>query len=339
MAMTSCFYVFVRPIPEEGQPELPKEGFGWISRQVKVKEPPAYGQQCTWYSSEERDTFFDSMWNAGMAMAILTVIVGMIVMFLVMCTCCVAYKMPMFDGLFWTCMFCFAAQCLTFLTWGSELCNEYECTWSSGTGLNLTALMMWVWAANMVKSFPEVLQPRKRRRRNRRHDDEGYDDDEYGDVYLSNRNMNRNPDNIDGNASNNYDYDNGQYQDDDGGGWDTDADDYGDGYYDDDGNWVANESSYSGHDDIDGREGDSQYQDEYNVEYDSGSGYNYYDNEGDDSNWAGGTDSEYTYNTDNDNDTGHGNDNDNDNDDDNDNDNDNTDGEQGATATTKKVKT
>lgn len=275
MAMSSCFYVFVRPIPEEGMPELPKEGFGWISRQIKVKEPPSYGKQCTWYSSAEREQYFDGMWNAGFAMAVLTVMVGLVVLSLVMCTCCVAFKMPMFDGLFWTCMLCFVAQCLTFLSWGSELCTEQmECTWSSGTGLNLTALMMWIWAANMVKSFPEALPPRKRRNRDRGNDQ--YDDDDGGgDVYLSNRNNNAN-DNDD------------QYEDEYNSDWDN-ADDNGDGYYDEDGNWVANEDEYTdgeGESDYDGY-GDQN--DDQNGEYDSG-GYENYDNE-DSSNWAGDSDS------------------------------------------------
>lgn len=263
VAMTSCFYIFVRPIPEEGMPELPKEGFGWISRQIKVKEPPAYGTQCTWYTADERDEYFDAMWNAGMAMSILSVVIGLVAMSLVMCTCCVAFKLPMFDGLFWTCMICFVAQCLTFLSWGSEMCTEMECTWSSGTGLNLTALMMWVWAANMIKSFPEALPPRKRRDRDQAED--YYDDEDAGDVYLSNQNSGE--------------YEDGDYNDD----WDN-ADDNGDGYYDEDGNWVENYAD----DDV---EGEYDSYDDYDGGYDKDNGgYDYYDNE-DSSNWAGTSDS------------------------------------------------
>eukprot|EP00536_Pseudo-nitzschia_multiseries_P012448 jgi/Psemu1/309141/fgenesh1_kg.477_\ len=274
-AMTSCFYVFVRPIPEEGQPELPKEGFGWISRQIKVREPPSYGKTCAWYSADEREEYFDSMWNAGLAMSVLTVIVGLVVMSLVFCTCCVAFQLPMFDGLFWTCIFCFVAQSMTFLSWGSELCTEkMECTWSSGTGMNLTALMAWVWAANMVKSFPESLPPRKRRKRQQ---DDYYDDDrdDSGNVYLNNRDT----DGSDGTD--------GPYQDEYADDWDN-ADDNGDGYYDEDGNWVENENYYDEDPDAYDSYEDSQ------AGYES-AGYNYYDND-DSSNWAeeSGNDSDVT---------------------------------------------
>jgi hypothetical protein len=261
MALTSCFYVYVRPMPEEGIPEWPREGFGWIGRQVEVLQPPAYGRQCTWYTADERAIFFDSMWNAGFAMSILTVLLGLVAMSMVMCTCCVAFQMPMFDGLFWTCAICFVAQCLTFLSWGSELCENMECTWSSGTGMNVTAAMMWLWAANMIKSFPEALPPRRRR-----YDDQTTvytDDDGTGDVYLSNRSMTSRGDDF--------------YEDNNYGGY---ADDNDDGYYDEDGNWIANNADY----DDDGDNGEYSSYDDYNGEYDSG-GYTDYDNE-DSSNWA-----------------------------------------------------
>jgi len=266
LALTSCFYVSVRPIPEEGMPELPTEGFGWMSRQIEVNEPPAYGKQCAWYTAEERRLYFDSMWNAGFAMALITVLVGVVVMSTVLCTCCVAFQLPTFDGLFWTCTVCFVAQCLSFLTWGSELCTsgEMECTWSSGTGMNLTAAMMWVWAANMIKSFPEALPARTR---GRHHVGEDGDHDG-GDVYLSNTNL----DNT--NRSDVYredEYGESYYEE---GGQDN-----GDGYYDEEGNWINNETSYhdrydDNYDDFDGQKGSMH----------SNSGYSDYDNQS--SNWA-----------------------------------------------------
>jgi len=180
-------YMYVRPIPEEGEAEKPREGFGYISRQAMVEEPPNY-RQCVFWDKEEKDEYFDDMWRAGKAMSLLACGVGAIVMLIVMCTCCVAYQNQTFDGLFWTCMFCFVAQALTFLAWGSDLCDEHECTWSSGTGMNITAAMLWVWAANMIKSFPEALPPRGRGRRKPMYEDNADDpyapgagawDDEY----------------------------------------------------------------------------------------------------------------------------------------------------------------
>jgi hypothetical protein len=87
MSITSCFYVYVRPIPEEGQAEYPREGFGYISRQVAVKEPPSY-TQCVWYEKSEMEEFFqgDSMWNAGKAMSFLAMLIGFVVMCTVLCT-------------------------------------------------------------------------------------------------------------------------------------------------------------------------------------------------------------------------------------------------------------
>mmetsp|Transcript_5312 Transcript_5312/g.11149 ORF Transcript_5312/g.11149 Transcript_5312/m.11149 type:complete len:635 (+) Transcript_5312:1093-2997(+) len=236
VSMTSCFYVYVRPIPEEGMPEMPREGFGWISRQVKVKEPPSYGKQCAFYSAEERGEYFDAMWNTGFAMSVLAVAIGLVVMSIVMCTCCVAFKLQTFDGLFWTSTICVVAQGLTFLSWGSQLCDEMECTWSAGTGTNMTAAMMWLWAANMIKSFPEALPPRKRRRR--RDDENGYDDDEDddggGDVYLNTRNGSyRESSEDDYDHSGSY-RERGSYGEEDEGG-----------YYDEDGNWVADDNYYS----------------------------------------------------------------------------------------------
>jgi len=277
MALTSCYYVSVRPIPEEGAPEMPKEGFGWISRQVEVMEPPSYGKQCTWYTAEERALYFDSMWNAGLAMSIISVILGVVVMSIVLSTCCVAFHLRTFDGLFWTCIICFVAQALTFLSWGSELCDKMECTWSSGTGMNLTAAMMWVWAANMIKSFPEALPPRKRGgNKNKGYQDNDDDDDGAGDVYLSTRSMDT------------HERD-GVYQGDEHGEWDNDNPaDNGDGYYDEDGNWIENDSSdnYDSYDDFDdeGKDGGKGSKGQ-RKNRGNDSGYSDYDNESS-SNWA-----------------------------------------------------
>jgi len=253
--VTSCFYIFVRPIPEEGQPELPREGFGYISRQIGVGEPPAY-RQCAWYEQSEREEFFqgDAMWQAGRAMSLLAVGIGFVVMCIILCTCCVAFELPTFDGLFWTCLLCFVAQSLTFLSWGSDLCEEYECTWSSGTGMNITAAMFWVWAANMVKSFPEALPPRGRQSSKRgpdtREDGQLADDDNEDSPYLAgNRGFQDEypeggddefndwgDENQNDQEDENYDYNNEEQ-----------------GYYDDDGNWYTDDydqqqqgSSYGG---------------------------------------------------------------------------------------------
>jgi len=179
MAASSCFYMYVRPIPLENEEEKPREGFGYYAKQAEVLESPTY-QQCVGWDSEEADEYFDSMWNAGKAMGTIAVIVGFVVMCIVICTCCVAYQLPTFDGLFWTCMVCFVAQCLTFLSWGSEMCDDYECTWAPGSGTNISAAMLWLWAANLIKSFPEALPPRGRGRRAMyEEDDEYYDDSPY----------------------------------------------------------------------------------------------------------------------------------------------------------------
>lgn len=286
VALTSCFYVSVRPIPGDGEVEMPKEGFGWISRQIEVMEPPAYGKQCAWYTSEERALYFDGMWNAGFAMAVVSVLLGLVVVSIVLCTCCVAFQIETFDGLFWTCAICFVAQALTFLSWGSTLCEEMECTWSSGTGMNLTAAMMWIWAANMIKSFPEALPPRTRESRHDDYEEDDEDDDGRGDVYLSNPDA----------APNDNEY----------GDWDQDK---GDGYYDDDGNWVVHDNSYSenekqydSYDDYDGDEGSRRNKNKQQFEKDtnhsesesqgqSRGAYSDYDNDSN-SNWAEGSDAD-----------------------------------------------
>ena len=85
MAITSCFYIYVRPIPAEGQPLLPREGFGYISRQAGVLEPHAY-RQCAWYTHAEKNEYFDSMWKAGKAMSILACVIGGCVMCVILCT-------------------------------------------------------------------------------------------------------------------------------------------------------------------------------------------------------------------------------------------------------------
>uniref|UniRef100_A0A7R9WNW5 Uncharacterized protein n=1 Tax=Craspedostauros australis TaxID=1486917 RepID=A0A7R9WNW5_9STRA len=161
ICISSCYYMYVRPIPEEGEQEEAREGFGYMARQAGTLEPSDY-QTCVFYNGNEKEQYFDSMWRAGKAMAFIATIVGFFVMCIIMCTCCVAFELPTFDGLFWTCMFCFVCQSLTFLAWGSDLCDDYECTWSTGTGMNITAAMLWIWAANMIKSFPEALPPRGR---------------------------------------------------------------------------------------------------------------------------------------------------------------------------------
>jgi hypothetical protein len=266
MAITTCFYIYIRPIPEEGEPELPREGFGYISRQVGVMQPPAY-RQCVWYEDGEKE-MFDGMWRAGKAMSLLACGVGGIVMCIVMCTCCVAFELPTFDGLFWTCLFCFVAQALTFLSWGSTVCDEMECTWASGTGMNITAAMLWIWAANMIKSFPEALPPRGRRdggRRRRKNGDDNDDDmddedspylasnrsgfqDEYGDgdddEYYDDDESRRH--NVNGDGSYYADNDNSYYADENGEDWHTDDDgrhSQPQGYYDENGSWYEDDGS------------------------------------------------------------------------------------------------
>jgi hypothetical protein len=252
MAITSCFYIYVRPIPEEGQPELPREGFGYISRQVGVLEPPNY-RQCVWYSSEEKDEYFDSMWRAGKAMSLLACGIGGIVMCILMCTCCVAYQLPTFDAMFWTCMFCFVAQTLTFLSWGSQLCDDFECTWSSGTGMNITAAMLWVWAANMIKSFPEALPPSGRGKRK-----PVYDDNEDSPYLNPNRGF-----------EDEYDY--GEEEN-----WQNDGeyyDDYDDSYYDSSQGLDSRQGLDENGEPMDELESYDQQYDENGEPYDDQEGY------------------------------------------------------------------
>jgi len=266
LAVTSCFYMYVRPIPAEGEPEQPKEGFGFLARQAKLQEPPSYSE-CVYWDGEESEAYFDSMWRAGKAMGIIAVGVGFIVMCIVMCTCCVAYQLPTFDGLFWTCMFCFAAQSLSFLSWGSDLCDDMECTWAQGSGTSISAAMLWIWAANMVKSFPEALPARGRGHRGAVYedDDEYYEDSPYLDP--------------NGGFDNESYYDYGDEE-----SWQPENDPYFDDstYYENDG--------YDGYDDqtyTDSRygeyaEGDAYSQDDYTQgQYDDGGYYDeeYYDNQ------------------------------------------------------------
>jgi hypothetical protein len=79
--------MYVRPVPEEGLPEAPREGFGYISRGVAVLEPASY-KECVFYSKDEMTEYFDSdsMWRAGKAMSMLATGVGFIVMCTIMCT-------------------------------------------------------------------------------------------------------------------------------------------------------------------------------------------------------------------------------------------------------------
>jgi len=295
LAVTSCFYMYVRPIPAEGEPEQPKEGFGFLARQAKLQEPPSYSE-CVYWDGEETDDYFDSMWIAGKAMGIIAVGVGFIVMCIVMCTCCVAYQLPTFDGLFWTCMFCFAAQCLSFLSWGSNLCDDMECTWAPGSGTNISAAMLWIWAANMVKSFPEALPARGRGQRgaNYEDDDEYYEDSpyldpnggndyyDYGDEesWQPEQDYDGYDDSTYGGYDENQDYDNRSY------------DEYGDDYTQDD----YTQDEYTQYDD-DGYTQDDYTQDDYTQQddygddnydgdetHDGSSGNNFYDSNPSDSN-------------------------------------------------------
>jgi hypothetical protein len=87
MAITGCAAMYVRPIPEEGLPEAPRVGFGFISREVAVLEPANY-QGCVFYSQDEMGDYFDgdSVWRAGKAMSMMATGVGFIVMSTIMCT-------------------------------------------------------------------------------------------------------------------------------------------------------------------------------------------------------------------------------------------------------------
>jgi len=272
LAVTSCFYMYVRPIPAEGEAEQPKEGFGFLARQAKLQEPPSYSD-CVYWDGEETDEYFDSMWKAGKAMGIIAVGVGFIVMCIVMCTCCVAYQLPTFDGLFWTCMFCFAAQCLSFLSWGSDLCDDMECTWAPGSGTNISAAMLWIWAANMVKSFPEALPARGRGQRGANYEDDdeyyedspyldpngGFDEDyyDYGDEesWQPEQDYDGYDDSTYGGYDDNQDYDNRTYDE-------YGNDEYGDDYTQDD--YTQGQEQYSQDDYTQGQYGDDTYtQDDY----------------------------------------------------------------------------
>ena len=65
----SCSWIFVRPIPEEGEPELPKTAFGYYGREAGMLEPPDYsygGLNCVYYGKDDKATYFDSTsWHVG----------------------------------------------------------------------------------------------------------------------------------------------------------------------------------------------------------------------------------------------------------------------------------
>ena len=157
-------------------------------------------------------------------------------------------------------MFCFVAQAMTFLSWGSQLCDDLECSWSSGSASAITASLMWVWAGNMIKSFPEALPPRGRgRRKTPDYDDEDMRDEDT--PYMNPRSRDVYQDEYDDDEDDVVDFqDDNQYPDD---GYDEGYDDgaYEDGY--DDQGYPQEQGGYD----------DQGYPQEQGYDDDNGQGY------------------------------------------------------------------
>ena len=143
---------------------------------------------CTRYS--EDDVNFDiyyvdhPLWKLGVAMSSLTILLGIILLFFALSTSCISYNnLRIFSIFFYLSVICFIIQTLIFLVWANDkLCdktnNHQVCKFGKGTATNIFASCLWLWVANMIKSFPEYLPPRRTARTTEAEGVEDRNDDE-----------------------------------------------------------------------------------------------------------------------------------------------------------------
>ena len=99
-----------------------------------------------------------SMHIAARACAIVASIFGLITMIISWCICCIACDIRFIKalGVTYACIMVF--QGLTFLLFGTDLCERYECTFANAAGLNIAAVILWAVASFLsfiIRPFDE----------------------------------------------------------------------------------------------------------------------------------------------------------------------------------------
>lgn len=181
-SVRSCFFFQVQLDNElTGEPiEETMRGYGYFSREVEIGEDPDY-DSCIAYTPEElKDTFNDWWFKYGQFFATLALALGGLGMLIICTMCCLAFHLHMFEKLLlWIYLLAAICQGLAFFGFGTHFAKENICKVGPGTGMAISAFMMWLTVANTVKSTPEALPPEEYRG-----GDDNYDSDDDDDMYY-----------------------------------------------------------------------------------------------------------------------------------------------------------
>ena len=166
--LRNCNYMTVT-VGEEDDEEY-TYGIGLLRYRPITRAFGTTTSYCTKYSEEDKNFDIDyidhPLWKVGVAMSSLTIVFGIIILVFTGSTSCISYNLSIFSIFFYLSMICFVTQTLVFLVWGNDkLCDKTQhlvCKFGKGCATNIFAACLWLWAANMIKSFPEYLPPRTR---------------------------------------------------------------------------------------------------------------------------------------------------------------------------------
>lgn len=160
LTISSCYMIEARPIPEENDPPRISLGYGFLSLEGGGESETFF--KCGRYTDFEQEQHIDAWWQVATAFAFFACIIGGIISLVLLSTCCLAFHDHyIFEKMFKVLIVCFIMQILVFLAYANvKLCNgddetEYICTWGSGSALNITAALLWLLAAYMIRKFPE----------------------------------------------------------------------------------------------------------------------------------------------------------------------------------------
>ena len=174
----SCYYqkvVLVNPITGEPIPAS-KKGYGFRSREISYGETPDY-RQCLYYPEAEYEDIFDGWMRAAKAFSFLSSLLGLFGFCVMVLACCFAFSPAMWERwLLWSYIFAGICIALSFLTFGSEFCDQNDCKVAQGGGWAISALLFWCVCANTVKSMPHALPKADY--------DSDYEDSEGDDYYY-----------------------------------------------------------------------------------------------------------------------------------------------------------
>jgi len=123
-------------------------GFGLFSRESPTEN------YCTNYSANEESLFVDEKWREARAMSLLANVCGGITVIIAICLSCVSIPQMFLKQTAGLSFFAGLFQCLTFIYFASDACDEFDCRFSQGAGVAVGATVMYMFNTFILLKIP-----------------------------------------------------------------------------------------------------------------------------------------------------------------------------------------